>query len=128
MLEPGNPSVGAYLNVAGFAMLLDELVVKSERITPFLHTRLAATECDRPGHVTAVIVADKSGLRRLRGRFFIDATGDADLCRFCGLAAFRPDYCAQSKPSQAASFLTAAGSKYGASRLNSFANAARATS
>lgn len=89
LLEPGNPSVGAYLNVAGLEMILDELVMKSGRITPLLHTRLAAAECDRPGHVTAAIVADKSGLRRLRGRFFIDATGDADLCRFCALDVWR---------------------------------------
>ena len=67
LLEPGNPSVGAYLNVAGFAMLLDELVVKSGRITPFLHTRLAATECDRPDHVTAVIVAESRGSAAFAG-------------------------------------------------------------
>ena len=84
-----NPSVGTYLNVAGLQLLLDELVVKSGRIVPFLHTRIAAVECDRPGHVSAAIVADKSGLRRLRGKFFIDATGDADLCRYAGLATWK---------------------------------------
>lgn len=88
-LSADNPAVGAYLNVAGLQLLLDELVVKNGRITPFLHTRLAAAECDRPGHVRAVILADKAGLRRLRGRFFIDATGDADLCRYAGLGVWR---------------------------------------
>ena len=90
MEAPDNPARGALLNVAGLQMLLDELVAAQPRITPFLHTRLAAAECDRPGRVAAVVVADKSGLRRLRGRFFIDATGDADLCRFAGLPTWRP--------------------------------------
>ena len=87
--RPDNPAVGAYLNVAGLQLLLDELVVKASRIVPFLHTRIAAAECDRPGHVSAVVIADKAGLRRLRGRFFIDATGDADLCRFAGLETWK---------------------------------------
>ena len=89
MDRPDNPSIGAYLNVAGLQLLLDEMVLKCRSITPFLHTRLASAECDHPGHVTSVIVADKSGLRRIRSRFFIDATGDADLCRFAGLGVWR---------------------------------------
>ena len=84
-----NPARGATLNVAGLQILLDEYVARNPRITPFLHTRLAAAECDRPGHVAAAVVADKAGLRRIRGRFFIDASGDADLCRFAGLPTWR---------------------------------------
>lgn len=34
--------------------------------------------------VRELVVATKCGLRRLRARFFIDATGDADLCAFAG--------------------------------------------
>jgi hypothetical protein len=34
--------------------------------------------------VEAVVVATKAGLRRVRGRVFIDASGDADLCHFAG--------------------------------------------
>jgi len=88
-LAADNPAVGTYLNVAGLQLLLDEMVLNAKRITPFLHTRLAAAECDRPGHVAAVVVADKAGLRRIRGKFFIDATGDADLCRFAGLGTWK---------------------------------------
>ena len=87
--RPDNPSVGTYLNVAGLQLLLDEMVAKQKSVVPFLHTRLAAAECDRAGHVTAAVVADKSGLRRLRGKFFIDATGDADLCRYAGLGTWK---------------------------------------
>ena len=79
--KPGNPSIGTILNVAGLQMLLDERVNAVKAITPMLHTRVAAT-VGGAGRIDAVVVADKSGLRLVRGRFFIDATGDADLCRF----------------------------------------------
>ena len=36
------------------------------------------------GRVEALIVATKSGLQRIAGRTFIDASGDADLCHFAG--------------------------------------------
>ena len=91
-----NPARGATLNVAGLQILLDEYVARNPRITPFLHTRLAAAECDRPGHVAAAVVADKAGLRRIRGRFFIDASGDADLCRFAD-EIMKPEYGAKLK-------------------------------
>lgn len=89
MAAPDNPARGAEINVAGLQLLLDEYVIAAKNVTPFLHTRLADVECDRPGHVSAAIVADKSGLRRIRGKFFIDASGDADLCRFAGLPVWR---------------------------------------
>lgn len=87
-LRANVPSSDVLLNIAGLQLLLDELVLKTGRMTPFLHTRVAAAECDRKGHVSAVIVADKAGLRRVRGKFFIDATGDADVCRYAGLATW----------------------------------------
>jgi len=36
------------------------------------------------GHVEAVTIATKAGLRRVTARVFVDATGDADLCHFAG--------------------------------------------
>jgi glycine/D-amino acid oxidase-like deaminating enzyme len=36
------------------------------------------------GRVEALIVATKSGLQRIAGRAFVDASGDADLCHFAG--------------------------------------------
>lgn len=36
------------------------------------------------GHVEELVIATKAGLRRVRGRIFIDASGDADLCYFGG--------------------------------------------
>ena len=87
--RPDNFARGAVINVAGLQILLDECVMRQKGITPFLHARLAAVESDRPGHVTAAVVADKAGLRRIRGKFFIDASGDADLCRFAGLPTWK---------------------------------------
>lgn len=36
------------------------------------------------GHVRELLVATKAGLRRVRGRVFVDASGDADLCHHAG--------------------------------------------
>jgi choline dehydrogenase-like flavoprotein len=36
------------------------------------------------GRVTGLVVATKGGLRRVAGRCFVDASGDADLCSYAG--------------------------------------------
>lgn len=38
----------------------------------------------RDGRVEELVLATKAGLRSLRAKFFVDATGDADLCFFAG--------------------------------------------
>jgi hypothetical protein len=38
------------------------------------------------GRIRSVTVATKQGLRKLEADFFVDATGDADLCYFAGVA------------------------------------------
>ena len=38
----------------------------------------------KDGRVEALLVATKSGLQRIAGRAFVDASGDADLCHFAG--------------------------------------------
>ncbi len=44
------------------------------------------TDCVKSGeHVDAVIVANKRGLQAVKGKYFIDATGDADLAYFAGV-------------------------------------------
>ena len=79
--RPDNPSVGTTLNVVGLQLLLDERVRAAKTVVPMLHTRVAGTVGGN-GRIEAVVIADKAGLRLVRGKFFIDATGDADLCRF----------------------------------------------
>ncbi len=48
-----------------------------------LHTFLQAATV-RDGRVEELIVATKAGLRRVRGRVYVDASGDADLCHQAG--------------------------------------------
>src|SRR3989304_63115 len=55
---------------------------------PLPHAFLEDAEV-RDGIVETITVATKSGLRSVRARVFIDASGDADLCRFAGFAAER---------------------------------------
>ena len=43
------------------------------------------------GRVTAVVVAAKEGMKTITGRFFIDATGDADLTFFSGFGTMLGD-------------------------------------
>ncbi len=69
----------------GYKRLADRLVEAEERITPLLHTLVCGAL--RSGDaVEAVIVATKRGLAAVRGRVFVDATGDADVVHHAGFA------------------------------------------
>src|SRR3990172_5426840 len=78
----------------GVTYLAEHLKVVWERLVELagarilLHAFLQDAEV-RDGIVETITVATKSGLRSVRARVFIDASGDADLCRFAGLAAER---------------------------------------
>jgi hypothetical protein len=56
---------------AGARMLLNAQVVDADAVD---------------GRVRSVVVATKAGLRTIRGRVFVDASGDADLCHHAGFA------------------------------------------
>jgi hypothetical protein len=62
---------------------LDELV-RENRIEPYLHTFYAAAVVE-DGRLTGIVVENKSGRSALLAGFFIDATGDGDLCEDLGL-------------------------------------------
>jgi hypothetical protein len=74
-------------NASELQIELDELVLE-HRITPWLHTAFAAPHVE-DGELRAVLVENKSGRGAIRARFFIDATGDGDLCRRLGLQTYR---------------------------------------
>jgi hypothetical protein len=74
-------------NSAEMQIELDELVLE-HRITPWLHTSFAAPYV-KNGKLEGVFVENKSGRVALRARFFIDATGDGDLCHRLGLETYR---------------------------------------
>jgi len=77
------PSSAFRMNTEELKIELDELVV-AHGIVPFLHTFYAAPVMEN-GRLAAVIVENKDGRLALRGRQFVDATGDADLVRQLGL-------------------------------------------
>lgn len=61
----------------------DDLMVE-HKVTVHFNTFMAGVERDAAGGVDAVIVAGKSGLRALKAKVFVDATGDADLAAWAG--------------------------------------------
>lgn len=65
---------------------LDELAAE-HNISLWLHTAFAAPVIEE-GRLTAVTVENKSGRGAIRARFFIDASGDGDLCQRLGLATY----------------------------------------
>ena len=88
-----DPSVGCYLNVAALQLTLDEFVRAEKGITSYLKAHVVDAVCDRPGHVVAAVVEDKSGRHLLRANYFIDATGDADLAARAGFATWTLPKC-----------------------------------
>jgi len=81
-----NPSYAWNFNSAEMQIELDEMVLEN-RITPWLHTAFVAPHVEN-GRLTAIIVENKSGRGAIKARFFIDATGDGDLCHRLGLATY----------------------------------------
>ncbi|MHC4520779.1 MAG: FAD-dependent oxidoreductase [Planctomycetota bacterium] len=76
--EKSNPSRYAVFNSAEMIMELDRMVGEHRRIRPFLHALFVDGVVER-GRMTHAIIEDKSGRRAVRARYFIDATGDADV-------------------------------------------------
>jgi hypothetical protein len=84
-----SPSQGFVFRPGGLKVALDELVVAAG-VRPWLHT-LFSTPVVEDGRLTGVVVDGKSGRGAIRARFFIDATGDGDLCARLGLAQYSYD-------------------------------------
>ena len=78
-----NPHWYANFNSEEMCCELDEMVTGAG-IIPFLHTRVAGVTRDSEKVLNGLIIAGKDGLSVIRGKYFIDATGDADVVRFAG--------------------------------------------
>lgn len=76
-------SVAFRLNTEELKIDLDEWVL-GHGIVPFLNTCYCAPVLEA-GRLTAVIVENKNGRKAIRGRQFVDASGDGDLARDLGL-------------------------------------------
>ncbi len=79
------------LNTQELKIELDELVVESG-IMPYLHTLFSEPDLDKDGNLTGVIVDNKSGRGIIKAKYFIDATGDGDLCDRLKMKSYYHDY------------------------------------
>ena len=86
--KSAGPSEAFRLNTEELKIELDELVVE-HGITPFLHSFYSSPVVDER-RLLAVIIENKNGRHSIRGRQFIDATGDGDLALHLGLASHQP--------------------------------------
>lgn len=67
----------------GYKRLADRLVRAEPNLTPLLHASISGV-ARSGGWIEAVILATKRGPQAVRGRVFVDATGDADVAFHAG--------------------------------------------
>lgn len=79
------------LNTQELKIELDEIVMEG-KIIPYLHTLFSEPYLDSEGKLAGVIVDNKSGRGIIRAKYFIDATGDADLCTRLGLETYTHEF------------------------------------
>jgi hypothetical protein len=84
--EGDKPSV---FNYEILTLVLQEIVLK-RKIKVLLHTKLVDVLV-KGNNITECIVCGKSGLEAIRGKIFIDCSGDADLARFAGVSTMKGD-------------------------------------
>ena len=82
-----NSSRGFTFNSQELKIELDELVLESG-IKPYLHTLFSEPYIDKNGKLAGVIIDNKSGRGIIKAKYFIDATGDGDLCERLGLETY----------------------------------------
>lgn len=82
-----NPAAAIRFDPNAMKWVLDQLVTQSG-IQVLFHT-FYNTLIMQDGRVTGVVVSNKDGVGILKADFFIDATGDGDLCRDAGLPSYR---------------------------------------
>ena len=82
-----NPDWYVKFNTEELCCELDEMIVESG-VMPFLHTRVADVLVSGED-VEGIVIAGKDGLSVIRAKYFIDATGDADVVRFAGRGVWR---------------------------------------
>ena len=73
-VAPFDPEVMKYVAM--------EMLLEAE-VNVRLHTRVERTLCEE-ARIDALVVADKTGLALMRGKLYVDATGDGDIAAFAG--------------------------------------------
>jgi hypothetical protein len=87
IIHRGTASKGVEFNSEEMKIELDRLVLEA-KIRPFLHTLFVAPHRE-DGRCAAAIIEDKTGRRAIRAKYFVDATGDADVVHRMGLPVFK---------------------------------------
>jgi hypothetical protein len=83
-------SAGVTFNSQELKIELDELVIEAG-IKPFLHTLFSEPYLSSEGNLAGIIVDNKSGRGIIKAKYFVDATGDGDLCFRLGLDTYTFD-------------------------------------
>jgi len=91
--SPESESAYCLFNPSALVLELDRLVRAQPNVRTFFGARFVAAETGRPGHVTRILVEDKSGRRALAAKFFIDCSGDADLLARAGFETWTLPKC-----------------------------------
>ena len=71
-------------DISAYKIAADELVTGSGARILF-HAMAVGVAMKNPGPIDAVIIESKSGRQAVRGRFFVDASGDGDLAAWAGV-------------------------------------------
>ena len=79
-------SVGIRFDPNALKFILDQLVLEN-MIKIFFHTFYSSLVV-KDNRIQQIIVSNKEGLGTIRANFFIDASGDGDLCRDAGLSSY----------------------------------------
>ena len=80
-------SAGFTFNSQELKIELDEFITEA-KVHPYLHTWFSEPYLDQNGNLAGVVVDNKSGRGIIKSKFFIDATGDGDLCYRLGLETY----------------------------------------
>lgn len=84
--EGGNTSV---FNYEVLSLILQEILLK-RKVKILLHTRLVDVLV-KGNSLKECIICGKSGLEAIKGKIFIDCSGDADLARYAGVSTMKGD-------------------------------------
>lgn len=82
-----NDDIGANLDPVYLTYLLD-CMAEENGIYLYLHTKYTSL-IERDGKIDCVLVENKDGRGAIKAEFYIDCTGDGDVCRDLGLKSFR---------------------------------------
>jgi len=85
----GEGDRASVFNYEIMALVLQEILLK-RNVKILLHTRLVDVLV-KGNNITECIICGKSGLEAVKGKVFIDCSGDADLARFAGFSTIKGD-------------------------------------